>query len=162
GTPDPGEGTSQKEETPDQRTERSLEESRKLILEWADELCHVDKFLKESRKAGEGPGKQDKEVNPKEESQTRIMGWAKELQEATETCGVPREELGRVLRLLGLKKRRLGNLLPLLEFITWSLLREDSMEMIPQLWLPAKQKIWEAGIPRYIPNSVWMWICSAA
>lgn len=36
------------------------------------------------------------------------------------------DELGKVLRQLGLKKKRLVNLLPLLEFITWSLLEEDS------------------------------------
>uniref|UniRef100_A0A3B4BDI7 B30.2/SPRY domain-containing protein n=1 Tax=Periophthalmus magnuspinnatus TaxID=409849 RepID=A0A3B4BDI7_9GOBI len=138
---DPDEGAGQRDETSDQRAERSLEESRKLIMEWADELRHVD----------EHPRKQDQEVDPEEDAQNRIMGWARELQEATETCGVAREDLGRVLWLLGIKKRRLGNLLPLLEFITWSLLREDS-EMIPQLWLQAKQKTWET----------WSWICSAA
>lgn len=37
------EGTSKKDVQSDRRTERSLEESRKLILEWADELHHVDK-----------------------------------------------------------------------------------------------------------------------
>ncbi|XP_072315001.1 uncharacterized protein [Eucyclogobius newberryi] len=164
GAADPEEGCSSKrdEETSDERTESSLEESRKLIMEWADELLHVDKLLKESPKPGEGPGKQDKEVNPKEDAQMRIKAWAKELLEASENCGVPSQNLGCVLRLLGLKKKRLGNLLPLMEFITWSLLREDSMEMIPQLWLQAKQKTWEAGILRYIPNSVWSWICSAA
>lgn len=44
-----------------------------------------------------------------------------------QSCGVHSDELGKVLRLLGLKKKRLVNLLPLLEFITWSLLKEDSM-----------------------------------
>ncbi|MEQ2194149.1 hypothetical protein XENOCAPTIV_024431, partial [Xenoophorus captivus] len=94
----------------DQVCKRSLEESRKLILEWADELHHFDK---------------DKD-EPKEEGQVRIMEWAKELQKATESCGVQSEELGKVLRLLGIKKKRLYKLLPLLEFITWSLLKEDS------------------------------------
>lgn len=42
GSGDPEEGTSKKEGL-DLRTERSLEQSRKLILEWADELHHVDK-----------------------------------------------------------------------------------------------------------------------
>lgn len=43
-----------------------------------------------------------------------------------QNCGVPSEELGKVLRLLALKKKRLLRLLPLLEFITWSLLKEES------------------------------------
>lgn len=161
GAADPEEGTSKRDEhASDRRTERSLEESRKLIVEWADELRHVDKLLKESPKACEDAGEEDKD--PKEDAQTRIMAWAKELQEATENCGVQSDELGRMLRLLGLKKKRLGNLLPLMEFITWSLLKEDSVKTVPQLWLQAKQKTWEAGIPRYIPNSVWSWICNAA
>ncbi|KAF1380614.1 hypothetical protein PFLUV_G00165720 [Perca fluviatilis] len=144
----------------DGRTERSLEESRKLILEWADELHHVDKLLKETPWASKSEETEEEDAD--EEAQQRIMVWAKELQKATESCGVQSDELGKVLRLLGLKKKRLVNLLPLLEFITWSLLKEDSMKMIPQLWLLAKQRTWKAGIPRYIPNSVWSWICSAA
>lgn len=149
-----------KEEALDLRMERSLEESRKLILEWAEELRHVDNLLMDHPKPSQDPGK--KEADPKEEAQMRIMAWAKELQEATESCGVPGEEMGRVLRLLGIKKKKMGNLLPLMEFITWSLLRADNAEMIPQLWLQVKQKTWEAGKPRHIPNSVWSWICSAA
>jgi len=36
------------------------------------------------------------------------------------------DELAQMLRLLGLRKKRLVSLMPLLEFITWSLLKEDS------------------------------------
>ncbi|XP_061767841.1 E3 ubiquitin-protein ligase TRIM21 [Nerophis ophidion] len=142
------------------RAKRSLEESRKLILEWASELNHVDKFLKKNPVTPEckEPGKES-EAN---EVQLRIMDWAKELQEVSENCGVPSDQLGKVLRLLGLKKKRLVSMLPLLEFITWSLLKEDSEMMIPRLWLPVKQRTWKAGTSSYIPNSVWNWICSAA
>ncbi|XP_037333581.2 E3 ubiquitin-protein ligase TRIM39 [Pungitius pungitius] len=163
---DPEEGTSEK--TPqisESRTGRSLEESRKLILEWADELHHVDELLKEKPRASEGEEKEKEEEDDDdddEKTQQRIMEWAKELQNATESCGVESEELGKVLRQLGLKKKRLVKLLPLLEFITWSLLKEDSTKMVPQLWLLAKQRTWTAGTPRYIPNSVWSWIRSAA
>ncbi|XP_041840360.1 nuclear factor 7, brain [Melanotaenia boesemani] len=158
-----GEDASEKEaQSSDRRAERSLEESRKLILEWADELHHVDKLLKATPWASENEESKNKEdKDAKEEAQLRIMEWAKELHKATESCGVQSDELGKVLRLLGLKKKRLVRLLPLLEFITWSLLKEE-MTMIPQLWLLAKQRTWKAGISRYIPNSVWSWICGAA
>ncbi|KAF7230316.1 transcript variant X3 [Nothobranchius furzeri] len=161
---DPGGETSKKQTNgSDRKAERSLEESRKLILEWSDELQHVDELLKENPWTPEGQKtEREEDKDPKEEAQQRIMEWAKELQRATESCGVPCDELGKVLRLLGLKKKRLFRLLPLLEFITWSLLKEDSTTMVPQLWLLAKQRTWKAGIPRYIPNSVWSWICSAA
>ncbi|XP_075306990.1 butyrophilin subfamily 1 member A1 [Odontesthes bonariensis] len=157
-------GAAEKEKrSSDSRTERSLEESRKLILEWADELRHVDKFLKDTPWASENQQHETKEdKDATEKAQLRIMEWAKELHKATESCGVPSDELGKVLRLLGLKKKRLVKMLPLLEFITWSLLKEESTTMVPRLWLLAKQRTWKAGIPRYIPNSVWSWICSAA
>nr|XP_040036912.1 zinc-binding protein A33 isoform X1 [Gasterosteus aculeatus aculeatus] len=160
---DPDEGPSGKEpQRSDSRSERSLEESRILILEWADELHHVDEFLREKPRSSESKEKENKEDDDNEEAEQRIMDWAKELQKATESCGVESDELGKVLRQLGLKKKRLVNLLPLLEFITWSLLEEDSTKMVPQLWLLAKQRTWTAGTPRYIPNSVWSWIRSAA
>ncbi|XP_026153649.1 nuclear factor 7, ovary isoform X2 [Mastacembelus armatus] len=164
GGSDPLEGTSKEEpQRLDARTERSLEECRKLILEWADERHHVDELLKETPRQSESQELEKKEdADPGEQAQLRIMGWAKELQYATERCGVQSDELGKVLRLLCLKNKQLGNLLPLLEFITWSLLKEDSPMMVSQLWLLAKQRTWKAGIPRYIPNSVWSWICSAA
>ncbi|CAK6952863.1 E3 ubiquitin-protein ligase TRIM39 [Scomber scombrus] len=155
----PEEDDSKKDaETSDRRVERSLEESRKLIQEWASELQHVDKLVKETPWKSDTENQENKK-DASEEAQMRIMEWAKELQTASESCGVQRHELGRVLRLLGLKKKRLVNLMPLLELITWSLLKEDSQ--IPQLWLLAKQRTWIAGTPRYIPNSVWSWICSA-
>ncbi|KAM9425727.1 uncharacterized protein KZ484_012673 [Pholidichthys leucotaenia] len=157
-------GTNKKgTESSDRTTERSLEESRKLILEWANELRHVDKLLKETpwkSASQEEEAKEEKDSN--EQAHLRITEWAKELQEAIESCGVPSEKLGKVLRLLGLKKKSLGRLMPLLEFITWSLLKEDSTKTVSQLWLLAKQRTWKAGLPRYIPNSVWHLICSAA
>ncbi|KAG9346344.1 hypothetical protein JZ751_006655, partial [Albula glossodonta] len=151
----------------DPRTERSLEESRKLILQWADELKSVDMLFKQcpwryERDEVEETGSKEESEDHDELVQERIMEWAKELHSVSESCGVPGEELAQMLRMLGLRKKRLVNLLPLLEFITWSLLKEDSKNVVPQLWLSAKQRTWKAGTPRYIPNSVWSWICSAA
>ncbi|XP_056156652.1 E3 ubiquitin-protein ligase TRIM39 isoform X2 [Lampris incognitus] len=161
GKDDPG--SSKKEaESSDHRTERSLEQSQKLILEWASELNHVDELLKASSWVTQEEEKEDDEKDAKEERQMRVMEWAKELHTATESCGVQSEELGQMLRLLGRRKKRLGKLLPLLEFITWSLLKEDNLKTVPRLWLLAKQRTWKAGVPRYIPNSVWSWICSAS
>lgn len=57
-----------------------------------------------------------------------------------QNCGVQSEELGKVLRLLGLKKKRLVNVLPLLEFITWSLLKEDDLVRSPVQATSCKKK----------------------
>ncbi|KPP69171.1 E3 ubiquitin-protein ligase TRIM39-like [Scleropages formosus] len=136
----------------DPHAERSLEESRKLILHWAKELSNVDMLSRQSPCAQDGdPG--GKVVEDGELLQQRVTEWAKEILAVSEDCGVPGEELAQRLRQLGLRKRNLVGLFPLLEFITWSLLKEDSKELIPQLWLTAKQRTWK---------SVWSWICSAA
>lgn len=42
------------------------------------------------------------------------------------SCGLMREELLQTLRNLELRKKKLKTLLPFLEFLTWSLLKEDS------------------------------------
>ncbi|XP_062859675.1 zinc-binding protein A33 [Trichomycterus rosablanca] len=150
----------------DPQTERSLQESRKLILQWADELNRVDKMSKASPWLQERFMHSDENEKKTEDYnelvQQRVMDWAKELQSVSESCGMVGDELAHTLCLLGLKKKRLVTLMPLLEFITWSLLKDDSKEMVPQLWLSAKQGSWKAGTPQYIPNSVWNWITSAS
>ncbi|XP_056324834.1 nuclear factor 7, ovary [Danio aesculapii] len=163
---DPGEGSSRPTKT-DSRTERSLEESRKLILQWANELQSVDKlskkhaWLKERIDLEEEDDKTKQDKSEGDAVQERITEWAKEIQSVSERCGMLGDELAQMLRLLGLRKKRLATLMPLLEFITWSLLKEESKGMVPHLWLSAKQRTWQAGISRYIPNSVWSWIVSA-
>ncbi|XP_066522742.1 E3 ubiquitin-protein ligase TRIM39 [Hoplias malabaricus] len=167
---DAGEGCSKwdsgsSEDPEDPRTERSLEESRKLILQWADELNNVDMLSKKSKwmkKRFEDDKAEDKEKDQSSLPQERLIEWARELHNVSERCGMLGEELAQTLRLLGLRKKRLVSLMPLLEFITWSLLKEDSKDMVSQLWLSAKQRSWKAGTQRYIPNSVWSWITSAA
>nr|XP_023688196.1 E3 ubiquitin-protein ligase TRIM39-like [Paramormyrops kingsleyae] len=144
--------------------ERSLEESRKLILQWAEELKSVDTLFEQAQTQGNDSvesTEDDKNTDDQDLVEQRIMEWARELQTVSENCGVPGDELPQTLRHMGLRKKRLMHLLPLLEFITWSLLKEDSKGLVPQLWLSAKQHTWKAGTPRYIPNSVWDWICSA-
>ncbi|KAL2079603.1 hypothetical protein ACEWY4_025347 [Coilia grayii] len=153
----------------DSRTVRSLEESRKLILEWAKELNNVDMLSKDSlwmqeqKSDLERVEEEEEEVKGMENQllEQKVTEWAQDLKTMSEKCGMLGEELGPSLRFLGLRKKRLASLMPLLEFITWSLLKEDC-KGLPQLWLSAKQRKWEAGTLRYIPNSVWSWICSAA
>lgn len=143
----------------DPKTERSMDESRKLILEWASELNSVNHVKKEEDELSE----EEKENQKKQEKllEQKLIEWAQDLKNTSEKCGMLGDELGRSLRHLGLKKKKLQSLMPVLEFITWSLLKDDCNGM-PQIWLSAKQRKWEAGTLRYIPDSVWSWICSAA
>ncbi|XP_065098437.1 uncharacterized protein [Paramisgurnus dabryanus] len=164
---DAGEGCSKwADQQPDPKTERSLEESRKLIMLWANELQSVDKLSKKhpwmKERFDEEHEDTKQNVDHNELVDKRIMEWAKELQSVSESYGMLGDELAQMLRLLGLRKKRLAGLMPLLEFITWSLLKDESKGMVPHLWLSAKQRTWKAGTSRYIPNSVWSWIVSAA
>ncbi|KAG9351699.1 hypothetical protein JZ751_022950 [Albula glossodonta] len=118
----------------DPSTESSKEECRKLILQWAAELKNVDMLFKQSpwrqeANALEGDENKDKNMDPAE------------------------MDLTQMLHQLEVKRRKLVNLLPFLEFITWSLLKEGSEGVIPQLWLLTKQRSWKVGMPKYIPNS---------
>ncbi|XP_028840443.1 E3 ubiquitin-protein ligase TRIM21-like [Denticeps clupeoides] len=140
-------------------SERSVEQCRKLILQWSRELGSVDTRLSQGalrQKPSERSGQKDACFQVEQ----RIMGWAKELQCVSESCGVMSEELSQILKHLEPRKRKTINLLPFLEFITWSILKEDST--VSHIWLSTKQKTWKTETPKYIPNSVWDWICSAA
>ncbi|XP_049339476.1 E3 ubiquitin-protein ligase TRIM39 [Astyanax mexicanus] len=142
----------------------SLEQCRKLILQWADELKNVNTLFNEFEERSEKEAFWETKENKADsamEAEERIMEWAKELQTVSESCGVMREELAQTLRQLELKKKKLLTLLPFLEFVTWSLLKHDQ-GLVPQVWLLCKQRTWKTETPKYIPNSVWTWICSAA
>ncbi|XP_064207679.1 E3 ubiquitin-protein ligase TRIM21-like [Anguilla rostrata] len=165
----PGSNTgkgSKKAEKTDPHTEHSKEDCRKLILKWADELNNVDMLFQQSPWRQETVAAEEQEskaegMDPNQQGQLRIMEWAKELQSLSKVNGVTREDLGLMLHQLEVRKRKLANLLPFLEFITWSLLKDDNKGVVPQLWLLTKQRSWKLGMPKYIPNSVWCWIYSA-
>ncbi|XP_062391703.1 E3 ubiquitin-protein ligase TRIM39 [Sardina pilchardus] len=141
----------------------SLERSRKLILRWAEELKKVDALFSDvSERKEEKQNDKATTQSDNTEADQRVMEWAKELQTVTERCGLMREELLQALRQLQLRKKKLMmTLLPFLEFITWSMLKEDR-DSVSQLWLATKQRTWKTETPKYIPNSVWDWICSAS
>ncbi|TTA26188.1 Macrophage-capping protein [Bagarius yarrelli] len=153
-------GVSDRHEDP--RTEHSLEESRKLILQWADELKSIDKVSKESPWLQErfkcSVDNEQKKEEHGDAVQERVMEWAKELQSVSEKCGMLGDELVQMLRLLGLRKKRLVSLMPLLEFITWSLLTNDSKDVVSQLWLLAKQRSWEAVDVTLDPLTAHPWL----
>ncbi|KAJ8276113.1 hypothetical protein COCON_G00078650 [Conger conger] len=161
------EGGAKKAEKTDPRTERSKEECRKLILQWAEELNNVDMLFqqrpwRQETAAVEGRESREEGMDPNELGQQKIMEWAKELQSLSKMSGVKREDLALMLYQLDVRKRTLAGLLPFLEFVTWSLLKEDKEDVVPQLWLLTKQRSWKLGMQKYIPNSVWSWIHSAA
>ncbi|XP_070710530.1 E3 ubiquitin-protein ligase TRIM21-like [Pempheris klunzingeri] len=145
----------------------SLETSRSLILHWAKELeiSKVNRETKskdEKRSSSDDGGKTEK--TDLEKQNEKLQQWAVELKNLKEANGMCDEELKRMLYPSGPKESRMAAILPLLEFVAWSLLSEDTEEDVSMLWLPTKQKAWRTGtgISKYIPNSVWQWIRSAS
>ncbi|KAK5848643.1 hypothetical protein PBY51_006239 [Eleginops maclovinus] len=144
----------------------SLQSSRRTILKWAEEL-ELNMVQKDTRLTDENTTRKEdpggKEKSDLEKDNERLQKWAEELMKIKESNGVSDEELKKLLFPRGRKDSRIAAILPLLEFVAWSLLSEDTEEAVSKLWLPTKQKAWRtgSGSPRYIPNSVWQWIQSA-
>lgn len=144
------------------REPESLEISKSLILSWASEL-EMNMANMKTRGTNVKSRRREKE-RPEEKLNDRLLKWALELRDIKEAHGVSDDELKKLLYPKGSNKSRMSAILPLLEFVAWSLLAEDTEEAVSKMWLPSKQKAWKttSGNPKYIPNSVWQWIQSAA
>ncbi|XP_030648755.1 E3 ubiquitin-protein ligase TRIM39-like [Chanos chanos] len=139
----------------------SLEQCRKLILEWAEDLRNADTVDLRRSTLWERTEEEEEEEEEGSQTESWVMEWARELHTMTERCGVRRDEFAEILVNLR-KKKKLLILLPFLQFITWILLRKQSKETVMRLWLSTKQRTWRTDTPKYIPHSVWEWIRSAS
>ncbi|XP_041635892.1 nuclear factor 7, brain-like [Cheilinus undulatus] len=145
------------------REPESLEIGKSLILSWASEL-EMNMANMKTRGTNVKSRRREKERPDEEKLNDRLLQWAVELRDIKEAHGVSDDELKKLLYPKGSNKSRMSAILPLLEFVAWSLLAEDTEEAVSKMWLPSKQKAWKttSGNPKYIPNSVWQWIQSAA
>nr|XP_046174586.1 butyrophilin subfamily 3 member A1-like isoform X2 [Oncorhynchus gorbuscha] len=140
----------------------SLESSRSLILLWAKELDQLQKTSTPTTeiqmmrgKRDPGGGEKDKSL---EKENQRILEWATELKNVSEVCGLSDEDLKRLLGTRGVKESRLTGVLPLLEFIAWSLLSNDTEEDVSKLWLSTKQRAWRTAQVRLEPLTSHPWL----
>ncbi|XP_029502600.1 E3 ubiquitin-protein ligase TRIM39-like isoform X4 [Oncorhynchus nerka] len=139
----------------------SLESSRSLILLWAKELDQLQKTSTPTTevqmmrgKRDPGGGEKDKSL---EKENQRILEWATELKNVSEVCGLSDEDLKRLLGTWGVKESRLAGVLPLLEFIAWSLLSNDT-EDVSKMWLSTKQRAWRTAQVRLEPLTSHPWL----
>nr|XP_020495753.1 butyrophilin subfamily 1 member A1-like [Labrus bergylta] len=95
-----------------------------------------------------------------------IMEWAREIKSRPQPTVWPGEPVLMMLDDLEFqwKRGRLPNLLPAMELITLAVLNADSSvkEDVTKQWLVRKQRSQRTDAVRYIPHSVWNWICDAA
>ncbi|XP_042184107.1 butyrophilin subfamily 3 member A3-like isoform X2 [Oncorhynchus tshawytscha] len=140
----------------------SLESSRSLILLWAKELDQLQKTSTPTTEVQMVRGKRDpggggKDKSLEKENQ-RILEWATELKNVSEVCGLSDEDLKRLLGPRGVKESRLAGVLPLLEFVAWSLLSNDTEEDVSKLWLSTKQRAWRTAQVRLEPLTSHPWL----
>ncbi|XP_036401441.1 E3 ubiquitin-protein ligase TRIM39-like [Megalops cyprinoides] len=159
----------------------SLQECQHFILQWAEELrnlpqrqqisegeCSSQTSLDYRRPdlQHEAPDNCSPAQEQKlKEAQLILDQWAWSLQSLPKGSVCPGEDVSAVLQELEKqwKKGRLSNMLPVLEFIMWSLIQDQSQQgSVPQLWLRSKQRFKNGAAFQHIPRSVWNWIQKAA
>ncbi|CAL8304414.1 unnamed protein product [Lota lota] len=95
-----------------------------------------------------------------------ILDWALDIKSRPEASIWPGEPVLMMLDDLEFqwKRGRLPNLLPAMELIMLALLNAHSPEKedVTKQWLVRKQRAQRIDAARYIPHSVWNWICDAA
>ncbi|XP_036938400.1 erythroid membrane-associated protein [Acanthopagrus latus] len=95
-----------------------------------------------------------------------IMDWTREMKSRPQPTIWPGEPVLMMLDDLEFqwKRGRLPNLLPAMELFLLAVLNADSpvKEDVTKQWLVRKQRSQKIDAVRYIPHSVWNWICDAA
>ncbi|KAF1374237.1 hypothetical protein PFLUV_G00247800 [Perca fluviatilis] len=95
-----------------------------------------------------------------------IMDWTREIKSRPQPTVWPGEPVLMMLDDLEFqwKRGRLPNLLPAMELVMLAVMNADSLvkEDMTKQWLVRKQRSQNIDTVRYIPHSVWNWICDAA
>ncbi|XP_037610810.1 butyrophilin subfamily 1 member A1 [Sebastes umbrosus] len=95
-----------------------------------------------------------------------IMDWTREIKSRPQPTVWPGEPVLMMLDDLEFqwKRGRLPNLLPAMELVMLAVMNADSpvKEDVTKQWLVSKQRSQNIDAARYIPHSVWNWICDAA
>ncbi|XP_069012290.1 butyrophilin subfamily 1 member A1 [Embiotoca jacksoni] len=95
-----------------------------------------------------------------------IMDWTRGIKSRPQPAVWPGEPALMMLDDLEFqwKRGRLPNLLPAVELVLLAVLNADSpvKEDVTKQWLVKKQRNQRVDAARYIPHSVWNWICEAA
>lgn len=144
----------------------SLEERQDFILQWAEELMHATDTEQsfEEQKRATNPEKPDKEQKLTE-ARAVLSDWAWKLKGMDQDSVGLGEDVRLVLKDLERqwKRGRLSSMLPLMDFIIWSMLQEHEHEgSIAKQWLKNKERFHARVALKHIPDSVWDWIVKAS
>ncbi|XP_029936737.1 E3 ubiquitin-protein ligase TRIM68 isoform X2 [Myripristis murdjan] len=152
-----------------------MEEQQEFILQWAEDVMltqnqetagggmstTTDHFLMEEVREPE-PQSTDKEQRLKRARRV-LFDWAWSLTETQEGSVCLGEEMSAVVRDLGKqwKKGTLANILPVMDFIIWSLLQQHTQEGSAAKQWHRNQRRFRSRAPTHTLESVWTWILKA-
>ncbi|XP_058877399.1 uncharacterized protein LOC131734617 isoform X3 [Acipenser ruthenus] len=139
--------------------EWSLEECRHSIMELAKEMNRVMK-----NSAIPTPVSSE-DTCSLEECRCFIMKWADELDKLVQNSVSAGEavEQGLAELVKEWKRGKLSNILPIMEFIMWTLIKEEADKgIVTRMWFFRMLKSQNIGAGRCIPDSVWQWIHKAS
>ncbi|XP_062312461.1 butyrophilin subfamily 3 member A1-like isoform X2 [Osmerus eperlanus] len=144
----------------------SMEERQDWILHWADEVKHslLPEQMKEEHNQTTNDQMPDQELRLKEARKV-LSDWAWNLNTREQDKVCLGEDVCSVLQDLERlwKRGTLPSMLPVMDFLIWSLLQEHTNEgSISKQWLTTKQRFGSRVTLNHIPDSVWDWISKAS
>ncbi|XP_046902471.1 butyrophilin subfamily 3 member A1-like [Hypomesus transpacificus] len=144
----------------------SVEERQCCILHWADEVKHSlsPEQMKEEHNQTTSDHMPDEELRLKEARKV-LSDWAWSLNTREKDKLCLGDDVCSVLQDLERqwKKGNLPSMLPVMDFLIWSLLQEHTNEgCISKQWLTTKQRFGSRVALNHIPDSVWDWISKAS
>ncbi|KAM4609118.1 uncharacterized protein ACJ7VT_014949 isoform 2-T2 [Polymixia lowei] len=149
----------------------SLHESKLIIRELAVELDRIaQKAETQSTTEDVEEMKEPEQQKVNEEQRLKearkvLSDWAWSLKETEQDSVCLGEDVCDVVQDLQKqwKRGKLANMLPVMDFIIWSLLQQNTQQgSIAKQWLRNKQRIRSKAALNHIPKSVWKWISKAA
>ncbi|XP_038859271.1 SPRY_PRY_C-I_1 domain-containing protein [Salvelinus namaycush] len=148
------------------------EERQDFILQWAEELKHSSQTqqtpagkITRHRRSDDLPDQQKPDREQKLREATKALSeWAWRLKDMEQDSVCPSEDVCSVLQDLERQRKRgkLPNMLPVMDFLIWSIIQEQQQGSIVKHWLRNRQKSRSRVTLNRVPDSIWTLILKAS
>ncbi|XP_071218566.1 E3 ubiquitin-protein ligase TRIM39-like isoform X2 [Salvelinus alpinus] len=148
------------------------EERQDFILQWAEELEHSSQTqrtpagkITRHRRSDDLPDQQKPDREQKLREATKALSeWAWRLKDMEQDSVCPSEDVCSVLQDLERQRKRgkLPNMLPVMDFLIWSIIQEQQQGSIVKHWLRNRQKSRSRVTLNRVPDSIWTLILKAS
>uniref|UniRef100_A0A4W5PIQ0 Uncharacterized protein n=1 Tax=Hucho hucho TaxID=62062 RepID=A0A4W5PIQ0_9TELE len=148
------------------------EERQDFILQWAEELKHSSQTqqtpaaeITRDWRSDDPPDQQKPDKEQKlREARKALSEWAWRLKDMKQDSVCPGEDVCSVLQDLERqwKRGKLPNMLPVMDFLIWSVLHEQQEGSIVKHWLRNRQRFRSRVTLNRVPDSIWNLILKAS